>query len=302
MRRRSLIKKITALGSMAALTGNAAMAMPVKENHQNKKPALRIAHITDVHIREGDNAPQRFKACLEKIKKQDVDFFLNGGDSIHDASYDNVKREAVLNQWQIWDDCLKTIASYEIYACVGNHDPWWAAPSTTDDMYGKDYVVKRLKIPKRYYSFSKKNWHFIILDGNNKNIALDDEQFNWLVKELDSLPANTPVLLMSHYPVFGATPVLVGGNHSDNKKLKDLFYKHRDKVKVFLSGHNHLYDETLYNKVLYCCNGAMSGYWWGKGDKESAGEGYYLETPPGYAILNLYEDGSVRNEYTAHHL
>lgn len=302
MKRRTALKNLGAITGLAVGTGAAFASDPGKINSSIKKTALRIAHITDVHIRAGDNAPQRFKACLEKIKNQDVNFFLNGGDSIHDASYDNVKRAAVTEQWQLWDDCLKTISSYEIYACIGNHDPWWAAPAQTDEMYGKGYVVKRLKIPNRYYSFSKKNWHFIILDGNNKNISLDDEQFNWLEKELENLPANTPVLLMSHYPVFGATPVLVGGNHSDNKKLKDLFYKHRDKVKVCLSGHNHLYDETLYNDVLYCCNGAMSGYWWGKGDKESAGEGYYLETPPGYAILNLYEDGSVKNEYLPHHL
>jgi len=253
-----------------------------------------------VHIRSGDNAPERFKKNLEEIKKLKVDFFLNGGDSIHDASYDSVKRETVTELWGIWDECLKPIQSYEIYSCIGNHDPWWAAPSHEDEMYGKDYVIKRLKIPARYYSFSKKNWHFIILDGNNKNISLDDEQYQWLEQELDKLPASTPTLLMSHYPILGTTPVLVGGGHSDFKKLKDRFYKHKDKVKVCLSGHNHLYDKTLYNDVLYCCNGAMSGFWWGKGDKDSAGPGYYLETPPGYAILELFEDGTVTNEYTRH--
>jgi Icc protein len=44
----------------------------------------------------------------------------------------------------------------------------------------------------------------------------------------------------------------------------------------------------------------MSGFWWGKGDAESAGVGYYLETPPGYAILSMYDDGSVENEYFPH--
>ncbi|MDH7464207.1 metallophosphoesterase [Chitinophagaceae bacterium 26-R-25] len=296
MKRRQLIKSA---GLMAGLIATAKAGLPEVGNAKKdkKKVALRVAHITDVHIGEGNNAPERFTKYLKEIKDLQVDFFLNGGDSIGDASYDNVKREQVTQQWALWDKCIATVAPYEVHSCIGNHDSWWAAPSKTDEMYGKDYVVQRLKIPARYYSFQKKNWHFVVLDGNNKNISLDDEQFQWLEKTLADLPANTPTLLMSHYPILGTTPILVGGGHSDHKKLKDLFYKHRDKVKVCLSGHNHLYDETHYNNVLYCCNGAMSGFWWGKGDKESAGPGYYLETPPGYAILNLYEDGTVTNEY-----
>jgi len=289
------------LSGLAATAGPAALAAATEEGQaKTPKPLLRVAHITDVHLSAGNNAPERFIQCLEDIKKLKVDFFLNGGDSIMDASYDNVKRESVTEQWSLWDQCLKTISQYDIYSCIGNHDPWWAAPSHDDEMYGKNYVVKRLKIPARYYSFTKKNWHFIILDGNNKNISLDAEQFAWLENDLAQLPAGTPTLLMSHFPILGTTPILVGGGHSDKKQLKDLFYKHRDKVKICLSGHNHLYDKTLYNGVTYCCNGSMSGFWWGKGDHESAGTGYYLETPPGYAILNLLEDGTVSNDYIPH--
>jgi len=302
IKRRSLLKAI-GLSAGAAFSGvlPALASETLLEKPKDKKPVLIVPHITDVHIRAGENAPERFKACLKQIiSEHKVDFFLNGGDSINDASYDNVIRDQVTEQWGIWDDCIKTIDKYEIHSCIGNHDTWWKAPEKTDEMYGKNYVVKRLKIPNRYYSFSKKNWHFIILDGNNSKISLDDEQYNWLEQELKNLPAGTPTLLMSHYPILGTTQVLVGGGHSDCKKLKDLFYKHRDKVKICLSGHNHLSDQTVYNGVRYCCNGAMSGFWWGKGDAESAGPGYYFETPPGYAILKMYEDGTVENEYFPH--
>ncbi|MBO9591797.1 MAG: metallophosphoesterase [Niabella sp.] len=291
----------TFISSASLLTGGVfAGGLEAAGRQPKEKPALTLAHITDVHIRPGDNAPQRFKECLKKIKKTGVDFFLNTGDAIHDASYDNVKRDSVTEQWQIWDDCIQEIKGYDLYSCLGNHDMWWAAPDKTDAMYGKDYVVERLKIPHRYYSFTRNGWHFIVLDGNNANISLDDGQFKWLEDDLAATPANTPTLVMSHYPTFGATPILVGGNHSDHKKLKTLFYKHKDKVRASLSGHNHLYDKTFYNGVWYCCNGAMSGFWWGQGDKESAGPGYYLETPPGYAILKLYKNGGFESEYIAH--
>nr|WP_231875998.1 metallophosphoesterase [Mucilaginibacter sp. L294] len=302
LNRRALLKAAGLATGILATGGLPALASTNNnEDKKGKKLALKVAHITDVHIRDGDNAPERFKGCLKHIiTKHKPDFFLNGGDSINDASYDNVVYDQVIQQWRIWDECITLLDKYEVHSCIGNHDSWWKAPSKEDAMYGKEYVVKRLKIPHRYYSFAKKNWHFIVLDGNNSNISLDEEQFNWLQAELEKIPANAPTLLMSHYPILGTTQVLVGGGHSDCKKLKDLFYKHRDKVRICLSGHNHLSDHTHYNGVLYCCNGAMSGFWWGKGDKESAGPGYYLETPPGYAMLNLYEDGTVENEYFPH--
>jgi len=296
MNRRDILKH-TGLIAAGTLLGPAAVKAATADK---RKSVLTIAHITDVHIREDLSAPARFKKCLEEVKRRNVDFFLNGGDSIFDASYDDVKRERVTQLWQIWDDCISTVKSHDVYSCLGNHDMWWKAPAKDDPMYGKDYVVKRLKIPHRYYSFTRSGWHFIILDSNNDKVSLDEEQYQWLEKDLQQLPAGTPTLVMSHYPILGITPILVGGGHSDHQRLKSLFYTHRDKVKICLSGHNHLSDNTVYNGVRYCCNGAMSGFWWGKGDKESAGEGYYLETPPGYAILKLYADGEVENEYIAH--
>jgi Icc protein len=297
MQRRNFLKTIP-LAAGALTIEPAGSTKPVN----NKKPVLTIAHITDVHIREGDNAPGRFVSCLEAIKqKHKPDFFLNGGDTIHDASYDNVIREQVTAQWQLWDQCIKTLSDYEIYSCIGNHDPWWKAPSRQDEMYGIPYVVKRLKIPHNYYSFSKKGWSFFILDGNHEGITLGKEQMEWLQQGLQKLPANTPVLLMSHYPILTVTSAWEGGQHKDHVALKELFYKHKDKVKVCLSGHQHLLDSAVYNGISYFCNGAMSGFWWGAGNEKSAGKCYVQETPPGYAILKLYADGAVENEYHPHH-
>ncbi|GAA3928057.1 metallophosphoesterase [Chitinophaga oryziterrae] len=296
MDRRSILKN----GGLLAAASLLAPAVRATEPEIKRKPVLTIAHITDVHLRPEEGAPERFEKCLSAVKKHGVDFILNGGDSILDASYDDVKRERVTELWNIWDRCMETVKPYEVYSCLGNHDMWWKAPSKEDEMYGKAYVVKRLNISKRYYSFTKKGWHFVILDSNNENISLDEEQFKWLENDLQQLVPGTPVLLMSHYPILGVTPSLVGGGHSDHVKLKNLFYKHKDKVRICLSGHNHLSDNAVYNDIRYCCNGAVSGYWWGKGDKDSAGPGYYYETPPGYAILRLYEDGQVENEYIPH--
>lgn len=160
MKRRTLIKTLglSSLGISALARASARTSGPV-----SKPPFITVAHITDVHIDQGNNAPERFSRCLKTIvEKHKPAFFLNGGDSIMDASYADVKRERVTSQWQIWDECIKSsIPGHEIHSCIGNHDTWWSAPSQEDAMYGKPYVVQRLNIPGRYYSFDKGSWHFI---------------------------------------------------------------------------------------------------------------------------------------------
>ncbi|MFC0773362.1 metallophosphoesterase family protein [Terrimonas alba] len=300
MKRRELLKQIGTTAGVVALGGQGVVAS-ASEQAVKRKRVLRIAHITDVHIRPEENAPVRFVKCLEEIKNHQVDFFLNGGDTIFAADYNDITRERVNELWRIWHETTQCINKFEVHSCLGNHDMWWAAPDKQDVMYGKSYVVKQLGIPGRFYSFSKKNWHFIVLDSNNKNAgSLDEEQRKWLEKELKALPAGMPVICLSHYPILAVCTHVVGGNHTDSSFLTDLFYKHRDKKINCLSGHIHLLDNADYNGVKYFCNGSMCGFWWGEGDKESAGKYYYKETPPGYAILDLFDDGSVKNQYFPH--
>jgi len=300
-----IMERREALKSLAIVAGGLTLGnsnLHALEAAVKSKKVMTVAHITDVHIRPDYDAPNRFKNSLKQIiKNHKPDFFLNGGDSIYDASYNSVVRDRVHELWNIWDECWNSLEKkYEIYSCIGNHDPWWKAPNQEDEMYGKPYVAKRLQMPHRYFRAQKGNWHFIILDGNNKGIMLDEEQLQWLEKELELIPANQYVTLMSHYPVLSATIQLQGGGHSDFRKLKDLFYKHKNKVRVFLSGHNHLLDETIYNKVTYCSTGAVSGHWWEEGNAESAGPGWFKQTPPGYTILKLHADGQVEHSYYPH--
>ena len=93
MKRRELITKAGLASAGAILTPAALHAAP-KPGKKNKK-SLRVAHITDVHIRPEYNAPDRFKSCLQDVKAHNVDFFLNGGDTIYAADYSHIKRERV---------------------------------------------------------------------------------------------------------------------------------------------------------------------------------------------------------------
>lgn len=57
---------------------------------------------------------------------------------------DNSTRQEVYDQWNAWDTCIKEIADYDMYSCVGNHDIWWAG-GKSDEMYGVPYAAKGLK-------------------------------------------------------------------------------------------------------------------------------------------------------------
>ncbi|MCF0049115.1 metallophosphoesterase [Dyadobacter sp. LJ53] len=296
MQRRSIIK---GLGGM--------FAAPLLQQHavRVQKPVLRIAHLTDVHLKDDMGAPAKFAQCLHHIQNQPtkVDMLLNGGDIVFDMNKENIA--SIDNQWQLVENIMKQECSLPVHYCLGNHDVWWYEDSKHLPLYGKQYALNRLQLSNSYYSFTRGGWKFIILDSTHLDIdatwyigKLGDAQFNWLQEELRNTSPATPVLIMSHIPILTALlmiednvvnrwEMLGGDMHTDTAKIIDLFYKHPN-VKLCLSGHLHMRDKVVYNNVTYLCNGAVSGAWW---------NGMRRQTAPGYALIDLHEDGSFKEAY-----
>jgi Icc protein len=285
MQRRSALKNIGGLLLMPALTfGNSP---------QTKKAALRVAHLTDIHLKNKFDAPARFSRCLHHVQQQTpkVDFILNGGDVVFDMNKENLS--TINEQWQLLHSVVKQESSLPVKYCLGNHDIWWNEDDKGQTLYGKQYAMDQLKLAKPYYSFMQAGWKFIVLDSVHLDIdstwyigKLGDEQFAWLENELKTTDAATPVLVMSHIPILTATNlieddivnkwVMTGGDmHTDTAKIISLFYI-------------HLREKLIYNNVTYICNGAVSGAWW---------EGNRRETAPGYGLIDLYADGSFDEGY-----
>jgi len=297
MERRSALKGI---GSLLLAPSLALGATPA-----NNRPAMRIAHITDVHLKNKFGAPAKFAKCLQHIQQQQpkVDFILNGGDIVFDMNKENLSD--INDQWSLMKSIMKSECSVPVHYCLGNHDVWWNENSKGQTFYGKQYSLGQLELPKPYYSFVKRGWKFIILDSVHLDIdntwyigKLGGEQFDWLTNELKNTDPEMPVLVMSHIPILTAVlmiednivnrwEMLGGDMHTDTSKIISLFYKHPN-VKLCLSGHIHLRDKVLYNNVTYICNGAVSGAWW---------EGNRRETAPGYGVLDLYPDGTFSEQY-----
>lgn len=140
MKRRELFKNIGLTAGAVTLSG-VTLIVTVAEQKGKRKKVLRIAHITHVHICPKYDAPNRFRKCLEEIKKYKVDFFLNGGDTIYAADYNNITRERVNEPWNIWKELRNKYNDYEVHSCLGNQDMWWAAPDKQDAMYPSGQII-----------------------------------------------------------------------------------------------------------------------------------------------------------------
>lgn len=302
MNRRDLVKRIGA-GLAATSLSPWATAHPTTTPQR----ALRIAHITDVHMQSLVGAAKGFERCLHHAQNlpEKPDLIINGGDAImeaHGRQADSVKR-----QWELYRQVLTSENSLPVLNCVGNHDIWCRQETKEAFMGGRQWAMDELQMTSRYYSLDRAGWHIVVLDsvqpkadGSWYTAHLDDEQYHWLEADLKAVPAQTPVLVVSHVPILAACVFFDGQRftdenwnvparwmHSDTVRLTNLFHRHPN-VKSALSGHIHLVDRVDYDGVSYFCNGAVSGAWW---------FGKYHHTAAGYALVDLYSDGSVVNQY-----
>jgi len=292
--------------------GAAPRAAIADTANRSRKRALRVTHLTDVHVEPELRAGEGMAACLRHVQQlaDKPELILTGGDHVMD-SFDADDARTTL-QWNLWNKVLKQECSTPVHSCIGNHDVWgWSKSKSKttgqEPNWGKRRATEMLHLGERYYTFSQAGWQFVVLDSIHDLPAgedgylgqLDEPQFAWLMQTLRDVPSTTPVVILSHIPILSASAVLWAERpnndfqisralmHADCLQLKELFAKHPN-VKLCLSGHLHLCDRVDYNGVTYLCNGAVSGNWW---------KGRHKDCDEGYAIVDLYNDGSFEHEY-----
>jgi Icc protein len=301
MKRNQFLKASAAIAGAALLPDLAIASEP-------KKKPLRFAFMSDFHIKPGKVQEEGAAKALHHVQllNDKPEFIINGGDAIMDAlAVDKVKTK---EQFDLFNTALKQENSLPIYHCIGNHDVWgWFIKENRpekDPGYGKAWVVEEFNMPKRYYSFTKGRWHFIVLDSTQNNPAggyvalVDEEQLAWLKTELQNVPSSTHICLVSHIPILSICAGLffnkteANGDlkiqrnlmHSDFLTLNSIFLKYPN-IKAAISGRIQMQDEVNYNGITYYCNGAVSGNWWG---------GAFNGFDPAYAVFEFYEDGSTK--------
>ena len=236
---------------------------------QSQEPLFSFGIITDVHhcncepegSRFYDKSLPRLREALKSLKASSADFMVNLGDLI-DRDYESFK--PVLDI--IDSSGLKT------WHCLGNHD------YSVDKKY-----KKRLPVPlpekEGYYSFTHKNFRFIILNGNEVSIyasgnkasikqaeeyitrlkaegsinaidwngGISEKQLNWLDTELgDAEAENEKVFIFCHFPIWPENL----HNLLNYKEVVSVLEKHHNII-AWYSGHNHAGNYGNFN-LIHC--------------------------------------------------
>jgi predicted phosphodiesterase len=129
-------------------------------------------------------------------------------------------------------------AGVKFYAALGNHD-------SQNNRFYKPWNMNG----ERYYTYSKKNVRFFVLDSD----YMDPKQLQWLESELQKSREDWKVAYF-HHPLYSS-----GGTHGSEydlrKLLEPLFTKYR--MNVVFSGHDHIYERIKpQNGVYYFVAGA----------------------------------------------
>jgi Icc protein len=314
-RREFLAVGSTAIGLTAAGCTQASAATP-------RSRRLRIAHLTDLHLQPELQAARGVAACLAHVQTRPAvsgseatdavtpDLIITGGDTIMDAFAAEMARTKL--QWELWRKVKADHCGMEMHNVVGNHDVWgWdrakAGTTGTETLYGKRWVCDEFGRALPYTSFDRGGWHIVLLDSvfphEQSYIGrIDDAQWDWLERDLAAVHPATPVVIFTHIPILSATPLAVAGPaapeaagiqvpgariHVDGDRFQTLFAARRN-IKACVSGHMHLVEQIDFHGVRYLCNGAVSAGWW---------KGKNRDTDFGYALVDLFDDGTVERRY-----
>lgn len=305
------ITRRNALKSTGLLAAGAALGWPraLLAKPAERKRAIRVAHLTDLHIQPEKHAGEGVTSCLHHVQsnKDKPELILLGGDCVMDSFEADKARTD--QQWDLFSRVFKQESSIPVEACLGNHDIWGqnkvkSKTTGTEPKWGKRRGMEALNLTKPYHSFDKAGWHFVMLDsvmpeGDGYIGKLDDEQWEWLEADLKS--TKLPTLITSHIPILSITtvvdikpdakgrrPLNDGLTMTDSKRFAATFLKNPH-VKACISGHIHELDRVEYQGVTYMCNGAVCGNWW---------KGRHKQCDEGYTLLDLYDDGTFDRAYT----
>jgi len=251
--------------------------------------SFSVVFMTDIHIDYGRNAVAGLEKALDSVNSLKPDFIITGGDLVMDALGQSYGRADSL--YKLYQETIKK-AEVPVYNTMGNHEIYGiysrsgADPSNPE--YGEKMFEKR--IGPSYYSFMHRGWKFMILNsiedtGNNRYVGLiDSVQIEWIRKELEDTPRETPIVISTHIPFLSVMAQRYEGSTVPNDSslvvynsspVLDLFREHN--LKLVLQGHLHVLEDIYYEGVHYITGGAICGGWW-RGPYYTCEEGFLLLT------------------------
>jgi len=157
------------------------------------------------------------------------------------------------------------------YASLGNHD-------SPNNRFYEGFNMGG----QRYYTYTKKNTQFFVLDSN----AMDPQQLAWLENALKEKSDRWRICYF-HHPLYSN-----GGRHGSEVELRvllePLFVKYG--VDVVFSGHDHIYERIKPQKgITYFVNGSSGEL--RRGDvHRSATTAAYFDQDQAFSLVEIDGD------------
>ena len=121
----------------------------IEKVFSGKNQVVRFGLCADVHKDIMHDADERLGVFIAKMNKEKVDFILQLGDFCRPYGYNN----SFMEIWNQFGDARHHV--------LGNHD--------MDGGFTREQTLEYWGAKSKYYSFDCGNFHFIVLDGNDKN-------------------------------------------------------------------------------------------------------------------------------------
>ena len=211
---------------------------------------VKFGVITDVHQDVMHDAGSRLRMFIDEMNVKETDFIIQLGDFCRPYDYN--------------EEFLSLFNRHEgpEYHVIGNHE--------MDGGFSRDSVVKFLGMENNYYSYDQNGFHFIVLDGNDKNPDpngasgysryIGQEQFNWLKKDLEATDYQT--VIFSHQGLQGVFSV---ENADEIRALLEDVNRVAGFQKVIASFNGHSHADTVFriNNIYYIEVNSASYEWLG---------------------------------------
>ncbi|MDR1497306.1 MAG: metallophosphoesterase [Puniceicoccales bacterium] len=266
---------------------------PIKKSTAEQK--LSFAFLTDIHqnFKYSQDRYNGFLQALNRVKETDAELILLGGDLVDVSGMG----KNGLNKQQtdaMYTKFKKTMEATGLpyYPAIGNHDRYY---NKKEGFINGDEIFKNY-FGHSYQTFEKKGVRFFLINSVQTTpkggFSVGNEQLKWLKKELVKIPLATPIVVVTHVPIYSIYYPVVEGKVkgvdliTNFKEVLGVFRQHN--LKLVLQGHMHLYEEIVTKDVQYITGGAVSAGWW---------NGKFHGTEEGFLLIHLDKENQFTREY-----
>lgn len=261
----------------------------IAKESKNKK--LKILLISDLNDSYGSvTYSKEVHDVVQKVKEIKPDLILCGGDMVAGQKR-TLTKSRIDSMWMGFDEAvLQPIAAFRIPFgfTMGNHDAsssflldraasfefWTANKDKTNLTYVDDSHYPY------YFSYIKNNVFFVSWDASSA--VIPEEVKVWMKQQLD-LPIAQHArarIVLGHLPLYA----IVDSKNKNGEVLQDadetLDFLQRNKVDMYISGHQHAYYPATKEKVTLLNAGCLGG-----GPRQIVGDD--AKATKAYAILEL---------------